>query len=201
MSAAPPEAHFDELFRGEADPWKTRTRWYERRKRALTLAMLPRERYERACEPGCGAGETTAALARRCASVVASDASLAAVRQASTRLSAFANVRVTQARMPLDWPAGRFDLVVLGELGYYLLADDLCALVRACRASLAEDATVVACHWRRRAPDMLQSAHEVHAALARGLGRPASARYEDADFLLEAWTTDPRSAAQREGLA
>jgi hypothetical protein len=63
--------HFDELFRLDADPWRTRTRWYEVRKRALTLAALPQERYERACEPGCGAGEMTAALAQRCGSVVA----------------------------------------------------------------------------------------------------------------------------------
>ena len=193
--------HFDGLFELDADPWRTRTRWYERRKRTLTLAVLPQERYERACEPGCGAGETTAALALRCGSVVASDASAAAVRHARARLAGVANVRVDQSRMPRDWPTGRFDLVVLSELGYYLSGDELGALADVCRRSLTVGATLVACHWRRVEPDMLQRAHDVHAALQRCTGLRAAAHYEDDDFLLDVWTDDARSVAQREGLA
>ncbi len=193
--------HFDELFLLDADPWRTRTRWYEVRKRALTLAALPQERYERACEPGCGAGETTAALAQRCASVVASDASGAAVRQARARLAGLANVRVDHARMPRDWPAGRFDLVVVSELGYYLSGDELRQLAQACRASLAGGGTLVACHWRRVEPDMLQRAQDVHAELHQHSGLWPASHYEDDDFLLDVWTADARSVAQREGLA
>ena len=201
MSAVPQAQHFDELFGLDPDPWGTRTRWYEARKRALTLACLPRERYDRACEPGCGAGETTAALAQRCGLVMASDASEVAVRQARARLASFDNVQVSQARMPHDWPAGRFDLVVLGELGYYLSTDDLRTLVDRCRKSLTAHGTVVGCHWRRRAPDMRQSAQAVHAELASGLGLRAVSRYEDGDFLLDVWSAEARSVAQREGLA
>ena len=193
--------HFEELFRLDADPWRTRMRWYEVRKRALTLAALPQERYERACEPGCGAGETTAALAQRCASVVASDASGAAVRQARARLAGLANVSVAHARMPRDWPAGRFDLVVVSELGYYLSGDELRQLAQACRASLAAGGTLVACHWRRVEPDMLQRAQDVHAELHRHSELWPASHYEDDDFLLDVWTADARSVAQREGLA
>jgi SAM-dependent methyltransferase len=193
--------HFDDLFTLDADPWRTRTRWYELRKRALTLASLPQERYERACEPGCGAGETTAALALRCASVVASDASAAAVRQTRARVAGLANVRVTQARMPRDFPAGRFDLVVVSELGYYLSGDELRQLAEACRASLAAGGTLMACHWRRVEPDMLQRAQDVHAELHRRSGLWLASHYEDDDFLLDVWTTDARSVAQREGPA
>jgi SAM-dependent methyltransferase len=196
-----PLGHFEELFRLDADPWRTRTRWYEQRKRALTLASLPQERYERACEPGCGAGETTAALAQRCARVVASDASAAAVRQARTRLASVDNVRVHHSRMPRDWPTGRFDLVVISELGYYLSDDELRQVAQACRASLAGGGTLVACHWRHWEPDMLHRAQDVHAELHRGSELLAASHYEDDDFLLDVWTTDPRSVAQREGLA
>lgn len=204
MNAAASRAravHFDELFRSDADPWRTRDRWYEIRKRALTLAALPQERYERACEPGCGAGETTLALAQRCDSVVASDASAAAVRQARARLAGIDNVRIDQARMPHDWPAGDFDLVVVSELGYYLSGDDLRTLAGSCRASLAGGGTLVACHWRRVAPDMLQCAQDVHAELHRRSGLRKASHYEDDDFLLDVWVTDARSVAQREGLA
>jgi trans-aconitate methyltransferase len=106
-TAASP-AHFDELFRLDADPWRTRTSWYEARKRALTLAALPDERYARAFEPGCGAGELTAALARRCAHVVASDASAAAVRKAAWRRiptseSSARRCRATGRRVASTW--------------------------------------------------------------------------------------------------
>ena len=35
----------EQLHAREEDPWDVRTSWYERRKRALTLAALPHERY------------------------------------------------------------------------------------------------------------------------------------------------------------
>ncbi|MBC7682848.1 MAG: hypothetical protein H7172_10975, partial [Ferruginibacter sp.] len=40
-----PAAYFDALFKDTEDPWGFRTRWYETRKRALTLASLPADRY------------------------------------------------------------------------------------------------------------------------------------------------------------
>ena len=43
MSVATP--YFDRLFADNDDPWAFRQRWYERRKRALTLALLTRPRY------------------------------------------------------------------------------------------------------------------------------------------------------------
>jgi len=193
--------HFDALYRQDVDPWRTRTRWYERRKRALTLAVLPAERYARACEPGCGAGETTLALARRCDQVVASDASAAAVRQARRRLAGSPHVTIAQARMPEDWPAGPFDLVVLSELGYYLPEDDLARLADKCRHALIAGGALVACHWRHPEPDLRRSAHDVHALLHARTGLHRAAHYEDADFLLDAWTLDDRSVARREGLA
>ena len=196
-----PDMHFDTLFRADADPWRTRTRWYEARKRALTLASLPDKRYRRAFEPGCGAGELTAALSGRCERVVASDASAAAIRAARERLAAVSNATVVQARMPHDWPDDDFDLIVVSELGYYLADDQLQAMAAACKTSLGSAATLVACHWRRRAGDMRLSAEDVHRTLHADSGLHASAHYEDADLLLDVWTSDPRSVAQREGLA
>ena len=193
--------HFDALFGEDDDPWRTRTRWYERRKRALMLAALPQERYLRACEPGCGAGETTWALAQRCDQVVASDASAAAVNQARARLAGVHNVTVAQARMPNDWPEGRFDLVVLGELGYYLAVDELQQLAHACRTALLAGGTLVACHWRHPEPDLRLAARDVHAELHLQAGLHRAAQYEDDDFLLDVWTLDKRSVAIREGLA
>jgi hypothetical protein len=41
----------------------------------------------------------------------------------------------------------------------------------------------------------------VHAELRAACGLHAASHYEDADFLLDLWTSDARSVAQHEGLA
>jgi trans-aconitate methyltransferase len=193
--------HFDTLFGVDSDPWGTRTRWYEARKRALTLAALPHARYGRAFEPGCAAGELTAALATRCDRVEASDASAAAVSRARRRLGELDNVHLTQARVPQTWPTGRFDLVVVSELGYYLCGSELVTLGVRCIESLAADGVLLACHWRRPAEDFVQSADAVHARLRTTTGLHSVAHYEDADCLIDVWSRNVRSVAQCEGLA
>ena len=80
-STSAPVSRFTELYADGADPWRADS-WYERRKRAVVLASLPRERYRRAFEPGCGTGELTLELAARCGAVLASDPVAEAVRRA-----------------------------------------------------------------------------------------------------------------------
>ena len=49
-------SYFADMYAGDDDPWGFDDRWYERRKYALTVAMLPDPRYRRALEPGCANG-------------------------------------------------------------------------------------------------------------------------------------------------
>lgn len=192
-------AHFEELHR-DPDPWGYHTRWYEARKRALLLASLTRARYRRGLELGCSNGALTRALAARCDEMVATDAAANAVAQARGALADLAHVQVLHQRQPAQWPQGRFDLVVLGEIGYYLGIDELRALVLRIRASLLEDALVVAAHWRHPCPDRQLDTGVVHEEL-RGLGLHEAFAYRDDDLLLQAWSADAASVAQREGLA
>lgn len=73
--------YFDRLYSRHRDPWGLSERFYERRKRDLVFASLPRAHYGRAFEPGCAIGALTAALAQRCDEVVAWDGAQAAVDQ------------------------------------------------------------------------------------------------------------------------
>ena len=57
-----PDDYFDELYAQAGDPWDLATRWYEQRKYAITLALLPRQHYAHAFEPGCSIGVLTALL-------------------------------------------------------------------------------------------------------------------------------------------
>ena len=203
MSAAALDrrGYFEALYGASSDPYALRTRWYEQRKRALLLAALPQPRYAHAYEPGCGVGELTAALAQRCDAVLASDFSAGALAAARKRTATLGNVRIEQHVLPGDWPRerGAFDLIVLSEIGYFLDVEAMRELARRCGETLSGGGTLVACDWR---PDFAQRAlptPEVHAALAE-LGLARLVCHEEDDFVLQLWSGDPRSVAQREGI-
>jgi protein-L-isoaspartate O-methyltransferase len=86
LSTRLPDAYFDRMYASADDPWQLSTRWYEQRKYAITLALLPDRRYRHAFEPGCSIGTLTALLALRCDHVTAVDVADAAVRNADARL-------------------------------------------------------------------------------------------------------------------
>jgi LmbE family N-acetylglucosaminyl deacetylase/SAM-dependent methyltransferase len=202
MSEATPAAsaeYFDELYAAADDPWGLADRFYERRKRSIVLASLPRERFTRAFEPGCATGELTALLAQRCEEIITWDGAAAAVAHMRSRFAADDGVVVEQGRIPGEWPLGRFDLIVLSEVGYY--CTDLDALVDRLDDSLGTDGVLVACHWRRPAPDHPHTAEAVHQALDGGLARMHRiAQHDEADFLLDVWSTDARSVAETGGI-
>ncbi|WP_159834168.1 class I SAM-dependent methyltransferase [Burkholderia sp. 8Y] len=195
-------AYFDELYRNNDDPWRYRTSGYERRKRELVLASLPREQYASGFEPACSNGELSALLARRCARLRICDISEEAVASARERLADAPHVTIEQRAVPDDWPADeRFDLIVISELAYYLSPESTAALAQRAWASLADDGAVVACHWRHPFEGKLQSADDAHATFHAIFGGTRVVRHEEADFFLDVWSKDGRSVAEREGIA
>jgi hypothetical protein len=209
MPVAPPHAAarsdalpaFTALFQDNEDPWGFRARWYEQRKRALTLACLPRPRYASAYEPGCANGELAADLAPRCDHLLCSDFVPAAVELARRRLVHWPHAVAMQARTPDEWPDADFDLVVVSELGYFLEPSAVDELARRIRGSLRSHATVVACHWRHAIAGYPLDGDAVHRQLHRALRLPALGSIVDEDLRIDVWDTDPRSLATREGLA
>jgi SAM-dependent methyltransferase len=195
------DCYFDSLYESSDDPWGFRSRWYERRKRLLTLAALPRERFNHAFEPGCANGELTVLLADRCDNLLAADLNETAVRLATERVAPLPQVRVERRGVPHEWPDGAFDLIVVSELGYYLNTRDLDLLGERIAASLTPDGVLLACHWRRPFDAAPQPAPNVHALFDTRCALTQIVRYEDPDMLLDVWSRDPRSVAEREGLA
>lgn len=194
------EQFFDSFYAQGDDPWGFESRWYEERKRAVLVASLPRPRFASALELGCSNGVLTAALAERVDSLLATDIVDAPLEVARRRLADAPHVRFERRTLPQEWPAGRFDLIVLSEMGYYLDSDSLRRLIDLCRESLTDDGVLVACHWRHPVAEYPLSGDAVHAALADS-GIPLIASYLEADFRLEVRSIDPRSVAQRTGLA
>jgi len=190
-----PPGYFDDLYAAAEDPWSLRSRWYERRKYALTAAALPRERYADGLEVGCSVGELTAVLAPRCADLVAWDASAAAVATAAARNP---GVAVQRRVVPGD-KLPEVDLLVLSEVLYYLSPPDLAALLEQVRTAVRPGGTLLAVHWRHPVADYPQTGDAVHAALRQGLDWPRVAVHEEPDLLLDCWVRapaeDPRAAS------
>ncbi|GAA3284544.1 bifunctional PIG-L family deacetylase/class I SAM-dependent methyltransferase [Paenarthrobacter aurescens] len=184
-SAADAERIFDEVHTREDDPWGYTSSWYERRKRALTLAALPEESYESGLEIGCSIGTLSEELAGRCQRFLGVDASSAALAQASERLSRFPAAEVRHLTMPGQWPQGTFDLVVLSETGYYFSPDELSTLLARIQESARPGATLILCHWRHPISGWQLDAEAVHARARHQLGWPTHGLYREKDFMLE----------------
>ena len=50
-------------------------------------------------------------------------------------------------RIPVDWPADRFDVILLSEVLYYLSVEDLTQTARRVRASLEPQGHVLLVHY------------------------------------------------------
>lgn len=142
-----PAEYFDAKYGADPDPWRFATSAYERDKYAATLAALPRARYACALEVGCAIGVLTAELAERCDRLVAVDVAPVALDQARARCAALPNVLIEAARVPGEWPEGRFDLILMSEVVYYLDGDDVERLARRVAAALLGSADIVLVHW------------------------------------------------------
>jgi cyclopropane fatty-acyl-phospholipid synthase-like methyltransferase len=182
VNARLPDRYFTDMYAKASDPWQLSERWYEQRKYALTVAMLPQPEYRHAFEPGCSVGVLTEHLTRRCAHVTATDVAAAALDAARARLRRAAQLdRVTLLRRSLDsdWPAADFDLIVLSEVAYYLSAPALRAVLdRECRR-LRAGTTIIASHWRHRVEDYPLSGDEANAAIAETDDVNELAAYDD----------------------
>ena len=193
------ERVFDGVHGRSEDPWNYTSSWYERRKRALTLAALPAETYESGLEVGCSIGTLTAELAGRCRNLMAVDASGTALTLAGRRLAGLPHVGLRRLVVPEAWPEGRFDLVVVSEVGYYLAADELSTLWDRIEACLEPGGTLLLCHWRHPVDGWELDGDAVHAAARERPGWQPAGLYRERDFVLETLVAPgrPRPADRR----
>ena len=155
--------YFERLYQAAPDPWGFATSPYEAAKYAATIGALPRARYRAGFEVGCAIGVLTAALAERCDRLLAVDVASEALAAARRRTAAHGGVRVARMAVPEAWPDGRFDLVVISEVGYYLADAALARLAARTAVSTERGGHLVLVHYTGET-DYPQSADAVHAA-------------------------------------
>ncbi len=115
---------FDLLYGKDLDPWGFEVPQfsYQRQKYDTITRLVPDRQFEDALDLGCGIGLLTQRLASRATRVLGLDVSQVAVDAANTRLAHDPNIRFEQAdilQLPDDLD-GRFDLIVVADVLYYL---------------------------------------------------------------------------------
>ena len=180
-----PPDYFEAIYARDPDPWRFADSAYERAKYAATLAALARPDYGRVLEVGCSIGVLTRDLAPRCGTLLALDAAAAPLEAARVRCADLPQVAFRQMRVPQDWPAaeGRFDLILLSEVVYYLDAADVGRLAARVGNSLAPGGEVLLVHWTGATDYPLpgDAATEIFLRAAASFARPTrqsrAARY------------------------
>lgn len=147
MTGSWPPDVFDRIHARESDPWQVETSEYERAKYAAALAALPSPYLQRGLEVGCSIGAQTILLAESCAHLLALDIAAEPVRRTRERCAHLPHVDVRQARIPADWPAGEFDLIVLSEVLYFLDRPDLDETARLAARALSPGGAILLVDW------------------------------------------------------
>jgi 2-polyprenyl-3-methyl-5-hydroxy-6-metoxy-1,4-benzoquinol methylase len=146
-------AHFRRLYDANVDPWRFRTSAYEREKYRRTIAVLGDGCFDSAFEVGCSIGVMTRLLAPRCRAILAIDIVEQPLAEARTACAHLPWVRFERMRVPLEWPGGIFDLIVLSEVLYFLSPADIAAVADRCAGSLAPNGMVLLVNWQGRSED------------------------------------------------
>lgn len=179
-------AYFEQLYAKGEDPWGFATSWYERRKYALTVASLPRQRYVSAFEPGCSIGILTEMLATRCEQLLSFEMIEGPLERSRSRLSSYPQVELELASIPEDWPDRSFDLVVLSEIAYYFDKETLASVLDLLLRTTSSGANVVGVHWRGET-DYPLTGDEAHHIVDELPELSRIVRHRESLFALDIW--------------
>ncbi|WP_459315630.1 bifunctional PIG-L family deacetylase/class I SAM-dependent methyltransferase [Arthrobacter sp. TMT4-20] len=193
----PSSGVFERLHADTDDPWGLKDRFYERRKRSVALALLPRERFAASLELGCSIGILSAELAARTDSLLALDISPTAVAATQERLSDYPEATARVASVPRDWPSGQFDLIVISEVGYFLSRAQLLDVVARAVASLAADGVILLCHWRHPIDGWELDGDTVHELFRSASSLAVFAEHREEDFRIDLLVRPPAVSVAR----
>ena len=139
--------YFDEMYAADPDPWRFRTSDYERAKYQASISAIDQRHYLSGLEIGCSIGVLSAQVAPLCDSFLGLDISDQPLPAARTACAGFSRARFACMQVPGEWPAGRFDLIILSEVLYFLNPDDIGTTAACVRASLLPGGRVLLVNW------------------------------------------------------
>ncbi|EAU42145.1 hypothetical protein FP2506_16969 [Fulvimarina pelagi HTCC2506] len=165
----PPPSHFSQLYADDGDPWHARASRYEIDKRADNCDQLKGLIFDSGLDIGCGEGHLARALvengiAHAIHGVDRNEAIVARARRAHADIPALC---FETRALPADLPEGRFDLVVVSELLYFLDERGLATLARLLAERMTLGAGLFLVNYRGETGTPLsgRAAHDLFVAL------------------------------------
>ncbi|RNL55751.1 bifunctional PIG-L family deacetylase/class I SAM-dependent methyltransferase [Pedobacter jejuensis] len=156
------EDYFDTLYSGNDDPWNFEKSEYEQKKYQNSIAAIPNKTYNNALEIGCSIGVFTTMLSQFCNNLLAMDISSTALAMAKKRLVDNIKVEFRLGAIPNDFPDKMFDLIVMSEVGYYLVKEDLLSTRTKIYNQLNDNGILLLVHWTHFVVDYPISGDDVH---------------------------------------
>ncbi|MGB3801723.1 MAG: bifunctional PIG-L family deacetylase/class I SAM-dependent methyltransferase [Lewinella sp.] len=180
--------YFDDVYRDRDDPWNFETSEYERAKYAATVAALPNRHFKRALEIGCSIGVLSELLADHCDSLLGIDPVAKALEVARLRLADRTGVAFRQMSIPGAFPEGKFDLILISEVGYYWSRGDLEKAITLCREALTGGGILLLVHYTPYVPDYPLTGDEVHDIFSQRLtGFDRLSQHRTDRYRLDVW--------------
>lgn len=165
-----PPDYFEKMYAANPDPWDFETSEYEAKKYAATIAALPKAKYRSAFEIGGSIGVLTEKLSSRCQSLLSIDVSQQAQARAKARCQHLPQVKFEVMQVPYEYPAHRFDLTLVSEVGYYWGRDDLPLAQQQIADHLEPGGHLLLVHWTPYVEEYPLTGDEVHEAFLQQVG-------------------------------
>src|ERR1019366_8600966 len=146
-------SHFQRIYNASKDPWNYQNSDYEKAKSDAPVAALDGRRFRSGLEVGCSIGELTHRLAGYCDQLLGVDFIDEALALARVRCGNQAWVSFRNVQVPLEWPEGQFDLIVLSEVLYFLSPADSLALTALCKRCLTTEGVILLVNWLDKTPN------------------------------------------------
>jgi hypothetical protein len=156
-------------------------------RRLALVATLSRNAYGRAYEPGCGDGEITSILARRCHTVVATHERRDQIARVRRRCAHFDNVVVSRADPSQGPPPGRYDLMILNDTGFLYSPMVLSELAGRLAAYLQPGGELIAVHGLGSNEGHRLDGDAVHCLLGANLPLDWTGGARHVGFRIDRW--------------
>lgn len=155
-------AYFNELYGKNRDPWNFESSEYEKNKYVQTMLIIPDDVYANVFEIGCSNGALSMLLQSRSQKLLSVDSSSIAVANAKKRLSEHKHVTVKEMEVPRDFPSQQFDLILLSEVGYFMVEEDLLLLRDKMIDALLPGGHLLLVHWTPPVEEFPLTGDQVH---------------------------------------
>jgi SAM-dependent methyltransferase len=117
--------YFDAMYANSNDPWDFAGSTYEKEKYRHTIDALGGKYFANALEIGCSIGILTEQLAPSCSFLLGVDISEKPIVIARERLKEHKGIQFGVFDIPRAYPEGKYDLIMMSEVAYYLSKEDL----------------------------------------------------------------------------